>query len=152
MKTINVEELDIELIKKWITALESNEYKQGKYSLCKEAPPYDKQPKENKSNLCFCVMGVLCDIYDSTKWKQLKDDSCILPPVSSHESKFIHFSYLESFSYSFTFIPEYLLDKIGFTKNTEKELHRLNDSEGFSFKELATALRKFYRRLYNLEF
>jgi hypothetical protein len=47
------------LIKKWIEALRSGQYKQGNGLLRSE---------ENQ----FCCLGVLCDVYDPANWNQTK--------------------------------------------------------------------------------
>lgn len=46
--------MDKELKEKWIKALRSGEYKQGKDCL--------------RSNDNYCCLGVLCDIIDSNSW------------------------------------------------------------------------------------
>lgn len=47
--------LDPELKSKWVAALRSGKYKQGKYRL-------------RKKDETYCCLGVLCDITDPTKW------------------------------------------------------------------------------------
>lgn len=51
---------------KWLAALRSGKYKQGKYALKRVLP-------EEEGGTTFCCLGVLCDIVDSTKWTELND-------------------------------------------------------------------------------
>ena len=44
------------IMKKWITALKSGKYKQTRGAL--------------KGKRGYCCLGVLCDIYDDTKWTE----------------------------------------------------------------------------------
>src|SRR6267154_3512665 len=44
---------------KWVKALRSGEYAQGRNFLCKEGKEYDR----------VCCLGVLCDIVGPGKWK-----------------------------------------------------------------------------------
>ena len=53
-----------ELRKKWIEALRSGQYEQGKYCL------RDKNDR-------FCCLGVLCDISDLGEWEDLLPDNSI---------------------------------------------------------------------------
>lgn len=50
--------MDAELKKKWIRALRSGKYKQGRYRLY--------------SNFTdsYCCLGLLCDLLDRTKWQK----------------------------------------------------------------------------------
>ncbi len=50
-----------ELKKKWLKALRSGKYKQGKGALKREI--------NQKKECAFCCLGVLCDIIDNTKWR-----------------------------------------------------------------------------------
>jgi len=47
--------MNTEIKDKWITALRSGQYKQGKHRL--------------RDNDKFCCLGVLCDVVDKTKWE-----------------------------------------------------------------------------------
>ena len=58
-----MKELDENLLLDWIQKLKSGEYKQGKYYLrCGDE---------------YCCLGVLCDLFDSSKWID-KNDECFL--------------------------------------------------------------------------
>ncbi len=50
------------LVKKWIHALESDKYTQGKSRMRTEEP--------SGSN-SYCCLGVLCDVVDPSKWNKL---------------------------------------------------------------------------------
>ncbi len=52
--------MDQEVKAKWIAALKSGKYKQGRDRL--------RGPKDK-----FCCLGVLCDVIDSTKWVKEPD-------------------------------------------------------------------------------
>ena len=144
MENTVTEKLDTHLIRRWIEALESGKYKQG-YTVLR-----------NKN--CFCIFGVLCDIYDSSKW--VKSTICFKPP-------FTYFSYDSDFTGDKTEkdnrissidaqvnIPIYLSNKIGMSEDDVETFSIMNDSDfGItSFKQLAKELRKFYKTNYNLEF
>ena len=49
--------MNAELKKKWLEALRSGKYRQGKHKL------------RNHNNE-FCCLGVLCDVADNTKWRE----------------------------------------------------------------------------------
>lgn len=59
-----------ELKRKWVNALFSGEYKQGRGAL-----------RGGENNDEFCCLGVLCDIYDSSFWDGFLYDvnDCTLP-------------------------------------------------------------------------
>jgi hypothetical protein len=54
--------MDTQIIKKWIAALRSGKYKQGRNKL---------RDKED----CYCCLGVLCDIVAPTKWTKIESDA-----------------------------------------------------------------------------
>jgi hypothetical protein len=56
--------MDAKLKKKWLNALRSGKYKQGKNSL--RQPGFASDSEKDR----FCCLGVLCDIVEPKKWKK----------------------------------------------------------------------------------
>jgi hypothetical protein len=52
-----------EIAYKWAAALRSGKYQQGRGKLRVPIVHYDKTVEYS-----YCCLGVLCDLYDSTKW------------------------------------------------------------------------------------
>lgn len=103
-----------DLKQKWLNALRSGEYLQGRGSL--------------SSDNRHCCLGVLCDIIDPSGWSEPRIDS----------SKHLHFSYKGEFDrYS---LPPALSYDLGLA-DIEDSLAKLND-EGYSFQEIADHIEK----------
>jgi hypothetical protein len=76
--------MNVELKAKWVEALRSGSYKQGKGRL-------------RTTDNTFCCLGVLCDIIDATKWKLNNDyyyderwDSAVVPSELRQRIKLDH--------------------------------------------------------------
>lgn len=109
--------IDLELIKKWITALES-----GNYKKC--------IGKLHKAGNSFCALGILCDVHDPTKWKYYK-------PLQD-DSYYLYINYSEE-------IPNEIYEKIKTPEtNIRTMIMHMNDIENKSFKEIAQYLREVY--------
>lgn len=109
---------DDDLALRWIVALESGMYKQGKEQL----------RKRNR----FCCLGVLCDITDSSKWDNdhYGENSTYLP-VSLSEQVALKWT------------GDRLDDRDFEIGGTEGTLAKVNDS-GATFRGIAAALRDYY--------
>lgn len=57
--------MDLNLRNRWLDALRSGKYKQGRHFLRNNADE-------------FCCLGVLCDIYDPNKWKKREGDNAYI--------------------------------------------------------------------------
>lgn len=55
-----------ELKDKWLAALRSGEYRQGKAALRKHSKSQDES-QDARFDM-FCCLGVLCDVYDPYSW------------------------------------------------------------------------------------
>jgi hypothetical protein len=129
-----------EIANKWIAALESGKYQQGKNAL---------EVEENNTSK-FCCLGVLCNLaYEEKVIKRIY--GTVLP----------HISYGTFDDMSSTLLPPSVINWAGikcdnfsgeFGENKKKDatipeekrntLMKLNDKEGFSFKEIANIIRE----------
>lgn len=92
--------MDAELKAKWLAALRSGKYAQG-------------DGKLRGTNGRFCCLGVLCDVYDPTRWQEHDRDACF------------------QYSSNTAFLPTELADGI-----EEYTLTTMNDN-GVPFAEIA---------------
>lgn len=109
-------EMKKKIRKKWVKALKSGKYQQGKESL---------RSRTNK----FCCLGVLCDLAvreGVVKWKKRQGE----------------FSIKKESSY----LPDEVKAWAGLDSNqpsvTKGSLIQLNDDDGLSFKEIAKLIKK----------
>jgi hypothetical protein len=101
-----------ELKQKWIAALSGGQYQQGSGVL------RDKHDR-------FCCLGVLCDVVDSSGWRELKPvDTCI----ANHEFEVEAYSYLHEANEEETTLPDALQKRIGLTLSEISKLISLNDA------------------------
>jgi hypothetical protein len=114
---------DTDLKERWIAALRSGDYKQGRASL-----------RDHNNN--FCCLGVLCDVYDPTKWDT---------PEYSYEGEFYY-------------LPTKLEELIGFYKKVsptgsevsvsiQGNLTMLNDGLKFDFDQIADYIESDYTEI-----
>lgn len=103
--------MDKEIKKKWVEALRSGKYEQGRMHL---------RTVKNK----FCCLGVLCDIHDNTQWK------------SFEKTNSAHSSYPYTYS-GYTGVLSYdLLKKFKLKNDQHNKLIDMND-DGKTFAEIA---------------
>lgn len=137
-------------ITKWVEALESGKYRQGKNCLCSK----DEDIKRWK----HCCLGVLCETLEVPS--EIKDGmklygthNAVLPPSVAKQFDLIDKSdtgsdwHIPLDTFTKKVKPKYpkLYDK--FTNKHEKSyvaLSELNDTYDFSFKEIAKVLRAVY--------
>ena len=101
--------------KKWIAALDSGEYKQGKNEL--------------HSQYGYCCLGVGCDVLIPQKLLFLNYDGFIEGNIAEHQPA----------------APKWFKDiDDDFSDRTENRLTVLNDEKGFTFPEIATLLELVY--------
>ena len=102
-----------QLRKKWIKALRSERYEQGKGQL--------RYVREGQSY--FCCLGVLCDVWDKDLWtEEIAGTYC-------HDGR--------------EALPDAeICNAIGLTWYTLDSLTDMNDDGGFSFSEIADELEK----------
>lgn len=106
--------MDSELKQKWVEALRSGEYKQGRKAL------------RDKGN-CWCCLGVLCDVSGMGHWI---------------EDKYFDWDYAVGDQMRCDFLPPALGDKVGLDSVAQTQLTRLNDEAGMSFPEIADYIEK----------
>ena len=96
------------LKKKWVAALRSGKYRQGRARLC--------TPAKHGGHVKYCCLGVLCEISKAEKiWRDA-------------------YGYLGSDSY--VFVPDRLAEEIDLQNNDQIDLAAMND-DGKSFREIA---------------
>lgn len=112
------------LRERWIAALRSGQYIQGRHQL--------------RKNDTFCCLGVLCDLYDKSGWR-----------LSSYPSEKVQWRNDEmGFSrhaaydggtglYGSDLPPPALLRLVGISRENANALIRANDNLKLSFKEIA---------------
>lgn len=106
-----------EIVLKWIAALRSGKYIQGKECLNKD----DK----------FCCLGVLCDICGEYEWLP----AFLHSPYLSVNSK------IDNGCHSFL-LPEELKEKLNISDKIQESLTMMNDEYGKTFEEIANYVEK----------
>lgn len=107
--------------KKWVKALRSGKYEQGKGCLREEISGKDT----------FCCLGVACDLLRPNLWKKEGTDfSLRMRPgyVEPGDDKGVNSS---------GYMPEKLAEEIGIEWKTQRELSKLNDNDRSSFSTIA---------------
>ena len=99
-----------ELKQKWVDALTSGTYRQGRRAL-----------RDNDD--CFCCLGVLCDIVDPGGWEKT--------PGS------IYSYFIEDGEDNDSVIPDPLREKLGLSLKDQQDLIDMNDEANRSFEEIA---------------
>lgn len=105
--------LNKEFIQKWIEALRSGRYDQGRGAL----------NRDNK----FCCLGVVCDISDLGQWESPEDGFTI--------------EYVVGINRDAAKLPISVMGLIGIDRAIQSHLIQMNDS-GMSFKEIADYLEE----------
>ncbi len=101
-----------------VKALESGEYKQCYNRL--------------RVGDCYCVMGVACDLYDSSRWI----DRC---GTKFYSYKQDDDEYPEAYVAN---CPMYVAEYFGFTNPQLSMLTQLNDNYKYTFKEIAEWIKR----------
>lgn len=112
------------LIRKWVTALRSRRYKQGRGTL----------RRHGNTKKCvdrFCVLGVLCDLVDKKGWNI---------PDTWHSNEIINYE-LDGDKRN-SYLPRVIKDKIGIGID-ERYISVMND-EGCEFNQIANYLERKY--------
>ena len=103
-----------ELKTKWIEALRSDEYSQGRGNL-KVANCGPDEPAD------FCCLGVLCDLVDHDKWTEKADGYYLFEGKADYP-------------------PEKIMELVGLTMDDAKQLAGFNDDDGYLFEDIADFL------------
>lgn len=128
-----------EQMQKWVTALRSGGYKQGK--------TYLKQKIKKTGVNTFCCLGVLCDIENNGKWVWDKKNKiagfygqnavCGLPNEMQYKYGITHFGYFNKLNQT----------KFLTIGNGEYPSLTLANDGGASFLEIANCIEKNYKLL-----
>lgn len=105
---------DCNLVRQWVAALRSGEYKQGHRVL---------RSKDDK----FCCLGVLCDTISSEMWT---------PNIFTST-----FFWSRGVGLSAT-LDEETRNSVGMTNDEQYELIKMNDDRGKSLKEIARRIEE----------
>lgn len=111
---------DTELTRKWIAALRSGKYNQGRCYL------------RSKTDH-FCCLGVLCDLYYPDGWEDTDVDN---------NRSWYRFNGLARFSAADTHPPQEVMKLVGMNLYEQLEIVAMNDYENYSFEELASAIEE----------
>lgn len=98
-----------ELKEKWLEALRSGKYKQGRGEL-------------RSVNDEFCCLGVLCDVSGQGEWDKRTE---------------AHYSYGQGTKWGAYGLPLFMNEFTGLTMKPEETLFALNDDKKLSFNEIA---------------
>jgi hypothetical protein len=104
------------LQKRWLEALRSGEYKQGRRVLRKLDT--------------YCCLGVLCNLYDPSNWHQTDYEESAAPI----------YKYYDRDSYP----PPNVLLAVGLEKQEAKKLAMYNDRFRMPFEQIASILEKHF--------
>ncbi len=132
-----------ELMKQWVEALRSGDYKQvgGVLSL----NPAEPGDIPNRDDRLFCCLGVLCDIHPDVTltWEPAVDEAGLTTDEPFYDSD--HRGYITSYQYddsrSYEVLPTKFREAMGMSERLEKHLAEMNDS-GVSFDLIADEIEK----------
>jgi hypothetical protein len=108
-----------ELKRKWVEALRSGKYEQGRLQL---------RTHDNK----FCCLGVLCDIVDSSKWKPADVDD-------EYYNGYFYDGIREGSPLTYRILPDSLLEQVGC--RMEAYLSNANDNHD-TFEQIADYIER----------
>lgn len=119
-----------EVKKKWVAALRSGEYKQGK----------DQLKTERYGECTYCCLGVLCDLFakeTNTSWDN-KILSCDLFMPTTHIREWAGVSSNDDFSVK---VDDPSI--ISVMAHGKIQLYVLNDKYNYSFAQIADLIEKY---------
>lgn len=111
--------MDAELKQKWVEALRSGKYKQGRFCL-----------RDNEN--CHCCLGVLCDLIDPNGWDRHLEDW-------DNEDDFERFKWGKGSEWSTEEVPDQVADRVRL--GHQSQLMDMND-QGKTFAEIADWIEK----------
>lgn len=124
-----------EIKDQWVTALESDDYKQGRRVL-------------RNSNDEYCCLGVLCDIAVKSgvaKWVQHRDEWVVIPSefldVRSVPSVDIGTALLPNFISEWAGVRKFIRDPRVVNAGEVTTLSMLNDHRGYHFTTIANIIK-----------
>lgn len=137
--------MNADVAKKWVEALRSGDYLQGKGRLCSVTEDDDKY---------FCCLGVLCDLYE----REHSDMFGIAQAVEEMNDFDYDYDIKHevSYDYSTLTLPQSVMEWSGikygdgtFTSEIEGEtsLALLNDEHGLPFDEIADIIERIENKL-----
>lgn len=117
--------MDKEVKKRWVKALRSGEYKQGRNFLC----AWDSEDQEYR----MCCLGVLADIAFEGEWIM---DTCV------ESATYVFESDKNEYITGHTELSEDALKKLGITDDDQEKLIKMNDDIGLSFHVIAAYIEE----------
>jgi hypothetical protein len=112
---------------KWVKALRSKAYKQGRFVL-----------RDNEN--CFCAIGVLCNIYSLGIW-ELKAHGW---NYKEKRPKDFRLMYITKYSETNYLLNSEDLEAMGLRKEDQEMIMNLNDKEGRSFSAIADYIESHF--------
>jgi len=117
-------------IRKWIEALRSGDFKQGRLSL--------RNDTKGEEFSRYCCLGVACAIAP-VKFGRFSS----LPTTLSYVPNVVRFTFVDNKEAQTAFLPEKLREWLGISEDAMRTLIRMNDG-GSSFEDIAYVLEKEY--------
>lgn len=120
-----------ELQLKWIEALESGEYKQGKGQL--------------RDGDQYCCLGVACDVYDKAT-DQSGESGWINKPMGPHDNSYVYRYGKHTLTTQLSYPHGADLAEIfGINDSVEESVMTMNDVDNKNFIEIAAYLRELFQ-------
>ena len=143
------QKINPEVKKKWVEALRSGKFEQGRSRLVGISSKPKDIVGEAKSDKCYCCLGVLCEVYAEDTKMTGKQKNEFIHEVSTNEapaltpgfSKWLGLGKVSKREGGyFTFNPN-LTVEIDEEKESES-IAELNDDYEFTFQDLATLIEE----------
>lgn len=117
--------MDDKIKQKWIIALRSGNYEQGKNNL-------------RSKNNTYCCLGLLCDIIDPDAWRlSERDIGC---SIKGHKGHYYAHPLMRALGRQW--LSEEALEQVGLTNAQQRTLSKLND-EGVTFYQISFIIESF---------
>lgn len=101
---------------KWVNALRSDQYTQGRVALCRENPDNETE---------FCCLGVLLDVYDPGGWDKPDEERNIRNYYGACGT-----------------VPPEIADKLCISLHHLRTLICMNDDNGMTFGDIANFIEE----------
>lgn len=125
-----------ELLRAWVIALESGEYRQARKTL---------RTKDG-----FCCLGVACDVSGLGEWRRMPE--VVAASLSDYDTERPYEPECEESTHLYRAdqtqgdeidLPDILLDHIGLTREQQNRLQNMNDG-GVTFANIAQQIREWF--------
>lgn len=133
-----------EVMEKWVAALRSGKYKQGRDKLKK---------KDTKGVIRHCCLGVLCELYNEQNKNNKyafsdKDDQQLLPlEVEQWAGMKSNDGEINNSVDLLYYVEQAGLGELNYHHRINHRLSEFNDQHKFKFSALANIIEKFYEHI-----